>query len=68
MTNPLNTLDIIMIHRQADRKPKSLIPYNGHQAAHLTACINLTRAILATEEGEQSFISLGNKLVRKLKL
>ena len=67
MTNPLNTLDIIMIHRQEDGKPKSLIPYNGHQAAHLTACVNLARAILVTEEGKQSFISLGDKLVRKSK-
>ena len=67
MTNPLNTLDIIMIHRQADGEPKSLIPYNGHQAAHVTACVNLARAILASEEGKQSFISLGDKLVRKSK-
>ena len=65
MTDPLNTLDVIMIHRQADGKPESLVPYNGHQAAHLTACVNLARAILATEEAKQSFISLGDKLVRK---
>lgn len=67
MTSPLNTLDIIIIHREKGGKPDSILPFNGHQAAHLTACVNLARAMLATEKGEQSFITLGDKLHRKSK-
>ena len=68
MSNPLNTLDIIIIHRKMNGKPDSILPYNGDTAAQLIACVNLARAILATEKGKQSLISLGNKLDKKPRL
>ena len=68
MTNLLNTLDIIIIHRTMNGKPDSMLPYNGDTAAQLIACVNLARSILASEKGKQSLISLGNKLDNKPRL
>ena len=68
MTNLLNTLDIIIIHREMNGKPDSMLPYNGDTAAQLIACVNLARSILASEKGNQSLISLGNKLDNKPRL
>ena len=65
MNKLLKTLDIIIIHREKNGKPDSILPYNGDIAAQLIACVNLARAILVTEEGKKSLISLGNKLDNK---
>lgn len=61
MTYHLNTLDIIIVHRNKDGKPDFIYPYNGDTATHVSGCANLARSILATDMAEQSFIKLGNK-------
>ena len=61
MASPLETLNIILLHRNKNGKPDSLLPINGAMAPHMTTCINLARSALATEMGRQSCTILGTK-------
>ena len=68
MTSPLDTIDLIVIHRNKSGKSDAIYPYNGNIATHMAACVNIARQIIASEKGLRSFIQLGNHFEKETQL
>ena len=61
MTDLPDTMGIIVARRDKDGKPLSVYPYDGDTVRHVAACASVARSILATKEGEQSLIRVGER-------
>lgn len=68
MTSPLDTMDLLVIHRNKSGITDAIYPYNGDKATHMAACVNIARQIIASEKGLGSFIQLGNRFEKETQL
>lgn len=65
MTSPLDTINLIVIHRDESGKSTGIFPYNGDKASHMAACVILARRMIASDKALKSLIQLGNRLEEK---
>ena len=61
MTDLPDTMRITVARRDKDGKPVAVYPHDGDRVRHIAGCANVARSILATEQGKQSLICLGEQ-------